>query len=88
MVNYTVGYGLPAILVAALVATDITEPDSHRYVRFSETSDGKRQPSICWIEPESMLWAFVGPVAFVLFMNIVITVMVLKTAAEAALRQR
>ena len=88
VIIYSVGYGLPAILVTALLITDILDPDSNRYIRFSDTPDGNAEPTTCWIEPESLLWAFVGPVAFVLLMNIVITIIILKTAAQAALRSR
>ena len=78
------GYGVPAIAVTALLTVSQLDGEYH-YIRFSQEPD-QRVPSVCWIDPESMMWAFIGPVLFILISNFYITIMVLKVAFQATLR--
>ena len=58
------------------------------YIRHSENPDTFGEPNLCWIDIDSMLWAFIGPLIVILILNFIIIVMVLKTAIEATLRSR
>ena len=71
----------------SLLLTSYFDGISH-YIRISEVDDTIGDPTLCWIDTDSMLWAFIGPLSLILSLNLIIVIMVLKTAMEARLRLR
>ena len=82
-----IGYGVPVCFVTSLLIKSQLDEVSH-YIRISDNPDTDSKPTLCWIDLESMLWAFIGPLIAILAMNFVIIIMVLKTALESTLRSR
>ena len=82
-----IGYGVPVCFVISLLLTSYFDGISH-YIRISDDYDTAGDPVLCWIDTDSMLWAFIGPLLLILLLNLLIVIMVLKTAMEAHLRLR
>ena len=82
-----IGYGVPVCFVISLLLTSYFDGISH-YIRISDDYDTAGDPVLCWIDTDSMLWAFIGPLIIILVLNFIIVVMVVKTAMEASLRSR
>ena len=87
IVTFAVGYGVPLCFVTALLITSHFDERSH-YIRFTDGPDSIGDPTLCWIDIDSMVWAFIGPLTIILVLNFIIVVMVVKTAMEASLRSR
>ena len=87
IVTFAVGYGVPLCFVTALLITSHFDERSH-YIRFTDGPDSIGDPTLCWIDIDSMVWAFIGPLIIILVLNFIIVVMVVKTAMEASLRSR
>ena len=85
--TFTLGYGVPICFVVSLLLTSHFDGISH-YIRISENPDTFGEPNLCWIDIDSMIWAFIGPLIVILVLNFIIIVMVLKTAMEVTLRSR
>ena len=87
LLTFGIGYGVPVCFVISLLLTSYFDGISH-YIRISDDYDTTGDPTLCWIDTDSMLWAFIGPLLFILLSNLFIVIMVLKTAMEAHLRLR
>ena len=87
IVTFAVGYGVPLCFVIALLVTSHFDEKSH-YIRFTDGPGSIDDPTLCWIDIDSMVWAFIGPLIIILVLNFIIVVMVVKTAMEASLRSR
>ena len=87
LLTFILGYGIPICFVISLLINSYFDGNSH-YIRYSENPDTFGDPNLCWIDIDSILWAFIGPLIVILVLNFIIIVMVLKTAMEATIRSR
>ena len=79
--TYSVGYGVPLIVVIATLIESAAEGRNH-YVR------EYLEKLVCWLDEEAIIWAFIIPASIMIFFNLGVVIMIVNVAYHSASHQR
>ena len=79
--TYSVGYGVPLIVVIATLIESAAEGKNH-YVRKYV------KELVCWLDEEAMIWAFIVPASIMILFNLGVVIMIVNVAYHSASHQR
>ena len=82
-VTYSLGYGIPLIIVGATLATSILSENSH-YVREYFDEDANSEEIICWLDVDSIIWALMIPVSLMILFNLGVVLLIVNVAYHAS----
>ena len=85
--TYGLGYGVPIIIVSTvLLISSLT--DVNHYVKENVDTEGNKEAVLCWLDLDSIVWAFIFPVALMILFNLGVVIMVVNVAYHSASHHR
>ena len=79
--TYSVGYGVPLIVVIATLIESAAEGKNHYVRKYLEEL-------VCWLDEEAIIWAFIIPASIMIFFNLGVVIMIVNVAYHSASHQR
>ena len=79
LATYSLGYGIPIVIVLATLATSIVSGKSH-YLREYFDENGGLEEIVCWIDIESIIWSLIIPVSLMILFNFGVVILIANVA--------